>query len=65
MCSDYCLGDEEMKQATRDLVHVHGHELGNHMSKDVSGYYSKLNEQDFCDEFEACNRALEELVNEE
>jgi peptidoglycan/xylan/chitin deacetylase (PgdA/CDA1 family) len=65
VCLEYCIGDEEMKQATRDLVHVHGHELGNHMSIDVSRYYSRLNEQDFCNEFEACNRALQDLVNDD
>jgi len=65
VCSNYCSGDDEMKQATGDLVHVHGHELGNHMSEDVAGYYSKLGKEEFQVEFESANSVLEDLVNGE
>lgn len=64
VCSDYCNGDDTMRQATRDLVRVHGHELGNHMAEDkCGGHYSKMNEWEFRTEFERVNGILEGLVN--
>lgn len=63
VCSDYCAHDEQLKQATRDLVLQQGHELGNHMSRDVPGYYSKLSKQEFRSEFQATNQVLEDLIN--
>mmetsp|Transcript_17455 Transcript_17455/g.37839 ORF Transcript_17455/g.37839 Transcript_17455/m.37839 type:complete len:348 (-) Transcript_17455:83-1126(-) len=64
VCSDYCSVDDRIKKATRDLVLVHGHEIGNHMVEDRSGYYSRLSEVDFREQYESANLILTELARE-
>ena len=63
VCSDYCSVDDRMKKATKDLVLVHGHEIGNHMVEDRSGYYSRLSEVDFRAQYESANKRMKELTH--
>lgn len=56
VCSDYITEDQVQK------VLACGHELGNHMKEDLSGYYCHLNENDFERELEATNAKLESIL---
>ena len=55
VCSDYMTTPQDVQ-----VLMEHGHELGNHLTRDVSGYYSKLSSNDFTSELKQCNRILKE-----
>jgi len=57
VCTDYTTTDAATAQLLMD-----GHELGNHCSRDVSGYYCNLSSDDFKNEVLEANRCLEEEV---
>lgn len=61
VCSDYCGGADREDEIPSLLAE--GHELGNHLQEDRSGYYCYLNETDFAKALEETNRMLEEYVD--
>uniref|UniRef100_A0A7S4N5M4 NodB homology domain-containing protein n=1 Tax=Odontella aurita TaxID=265563 RepID=A0A7S4N5M4_9STRA len=64
-CTEYCSIDHESRKALRDLVRIHGHDVGNHCSEDVSGFYSRMSEDEFSRELEKSNRVLESIINDD
>ena len=58
VCTDYT----ELKDAT--ILLQHGHELGNHLKKDVSNYYCNFSKQDFQKELVETNKHLESILLE-
>ena len=55
VCTEYTTTDDARR------ILADGHELGNHLAEDVSGYYAKLNRNDFEAELQRANKALDEM----
>jgi peptidoglycan/xylan/chitin deacetylase (PgdA/CDA1 family) len=58
VCTDYSTNCEEHVQ----LLLQAGHELGNHLKKDVSGYYCTLSQNEFAEEFHQANDAIHDIL---
>ena len=58
VCTDYTTDKEQAK-----LILDEGHELGNHLKEDKSGYYCNLSEDDFRTELDESNKLLWKVVS--
>lgn len=58
VCTDYTTRPQEVH-----LLLQHGHELGNHLREDVSGYYCNLSKEDFRRELLETNSFLERTAS--
>lgn len=56
VCTDYTTQQQAQK------ILSEGHEIGNHLKEDRSGYYSRLKEDDFARELDETNQILEAML---
>ena len=57
VCTDY-VNEDDIR-----LLLQNGHEIGNHMKRDVSGYYFKLSQEEFQNELRECNDILNTILD--
>ena len=55
VCTEYTTTDDARR------ILANGHELGNHLARDVSGYYSRLDRNNFEAELRKSNKFLDEI----
>jgi peptidoglycan/xylan/chitin deacetylase (PgdA/CDA1 family) len=58
VCTNYTMNEQAQ------LVLAEGHELGNHMREDRSGYYCRMNEDEFAREIDETNTILQSMINQ-